>query len=96
MASRIQIGKTVTVKGKKYKIGISQAKNKKYVAKPVNGEGRSINFGQKGANARPNTAKGDSYCARSAKIKSKNPSKPSANDFARKLWNCNGAKSMKK
>lgn len=96
MASRIQIGKTVTVKGKKFKIARSKAKNKKYVAKPVSGKGASVNFGQKGANAKPGTSKGDSYCARSAKIKSKNPSKPSANDFARKLWNCKGSKSMKK
>ena len=95
MASRIQIGKVVTVKGKRYKIGVSQAKNKKYVARPVSKTGRSINFGQKGATAKPGTPKGDSYCARSAKITSKNPSKPSANDFSRMLWNCNGSKSRK-
>lgn len=94
MASRIQIGKVVTVKGRKYKIGRSQAKNKKYVATPLQGSG-VINFGQKGATAKPNTKKGDSYCARSAGIKStKKGATP--NDFARMLWNCNGKKSMKK
>jgi len=95
MASRIQVGKTVTVKGKKYKIARSKAKGKKYVAKPVNGEGRSINFGAKGYSAKPNTSKGDNYCARSSGIKSSKKG-ASANDFARKLWNCNGKKSMKK
>ncbi len=95
MASRIQIGKTVTVKGKQYKIARSKAKGKKYVAKPVGGEGRSINFGAKGYNAKPGTSKGDNYCARSSGIKSSKKG-ASANDFARKLWNCNGKKSMKK
>lgn len=94
MASRIQVGKTVTVKGKKYKIARSKAKGKKYVAKPLSGEGRSINFGAKGYSARPNSKKGDSYCARSSGIKSSKKG-ATANDFARKLWNCEGKKSMK-
>jgi len=96
MPSRIQIGKVVTVKGRRFKIGRSKAKNKKYVARPLSKTGRSHNFGQKGATARPGTPKGDSYCARSAKIRSKNPSRPSANDFSRMLWNCNGAKSRRR
>lgn len=95
MSSRIQIGKTVTVKGKKYKIARSKAKGKKYVAKPVNGKGGIINFGQKGATAKPNTTKGDSYCARSAGIKTTKKG-PTPNDFSRMLWNCQGKKSMKK
>jgi len=95
MASRIQIGKTVTVKGKKYKIARSQAKGKKYVARPVNGEGGVINFGAQGYNAKPGTKKGDNYCARSSGIKSSKKG-AGANDFAIMLWNCNGKKSMKK
>jgi len=95
MASRIQLGKVVTVKGKKNRIARSQAKGKKYVARPVDGKGGAINFGQQGATAKPGTTKGNSYCARSAGIKSSNKG-AGANDFARMLWNCNGKKSMKK
>lgn len=94
MASQIQIGKTVTVKGKQYKISKGTAKGKKYKATPVNGEGRSIQFGAKGYKASPGTPRGDNYCARSSGIKS-SQSGATANDFARKLWNCKGKKSKK-
>lgn len=94
MASRIKIGKTVTIKGKKFKIGAGTAKGKKYKATPLSGSG-IIQFGAKGYNARPGTKKGDSYCARSFGIKSKKKG-PTANDLSRALWNCNGKKSMKK
>ena len=40
MASRIKIGKTVSVKGKSYKIVKPTAKGKKYKAVPTSGEGR--------------------------------------------------------
>lgn len=92
--SRIQLGKVVTVKGKKYRIGRSMAKGKKYKATPLNGGG-VVNFGASGAYAKPNTKKGDSYCARSAEIKSAKKG-ATANDFSRMLWNCNGKKSMPK
>jgi len=94
MASRIQIGKTVTVKGAKYKIQAGTAKGKKYKAVAVNGN-RTIQFGAKGYKAAPGTDRGDNYCARSSGIKSKS-NKATANDFARMLWNCRGKKSMKK
>ena len=55
MASRIKIGKTVTVKGKSYKIVKPTAKGKKYKAVPVSGEGKSIHFGAKGYTVAPGT-----------------------------------------
>lgn len=95
MASRIQIGKTVTVKGKQYKIVNPTAKGKKYKAVPVSGKGRSIHFGDKNFTVQPGTPRGDNYCARSSGIKSSKAG-ASANDFARMLWNCSGKKSQKK
>ena len=66
-------------------------------AKRVDGKCRS--FGQAGKakdggdRIRPGTAKGDAYCARSAKIKKcKEP--PCANDLSRKKWKCKGSKSV--
>jgi hypothetical protein len=66
-------------------------------AKRVDGKCRS--FGQSGKakdggdRIRPGTAKGDAYCARSAKIKKcKEP--PCANDLSRKKWKCRGDKSV--
>ena len=86
MASRIQLGKIVTVKGRRYRIGRGTAQGKKYKATPLSGTG--INqFGAKGYNARPGTSKGDNYCARSSGIKSSKRG-ASANDFSRMLWNC--------
>ena len=93
MASRIQIGKILTVKGRRYKIGRGTAKGKKYKATPLNGSG-IIQFGAKGYSARPGTKKGDNYCARSSGIKSKKKG-ATPNDFSRMLWNCRGKKSMK-
>ena len=72
------------------------SKGKRF-AKRVDGKCRS--FGQAGQaksggdRIRPGTAKGDAYCARSAKIKKcKNP--PCANDLSRKKWKCRGSKSV--
>lgn len=95
MASRIQIGKTVTVKGRKYKISAGTAKGKKYKATPVSGGSGVVQFGAKGYTVAPGTPRGDNYCARSSGIKSSKKG-ASANDFARMLWNCQGKKSMKK
>jgi|TARA_R110000803_G_scaffold51747_3_gene106774 hypothetical protein len=73
------------------------SKGKRF-AKRVDGKCRS--YGQAGQaksggdRIRPGTAKGDAYCARSAKIKKcKNP--PCANALSRKKWKCRGSKSMK-
>lgn len=90
--SRIQIGKTVTVKGKKYKIAAGTAKGKKYKAIPFDGAKGVVQFGAKGYKVGPGTDRGDNYCARSSGIKSsKRGARP--NDFARMLWNCEGKKS---
>lgn len=73
------------------------SKGKRF-AKRVSGKCRS--FGQKGKakkggdRIRPGTAKGNAYCARSAKIKKcKNP--PCANALSRKKWKCQGSRSVK-
>ena len=94
MASRIQIGKTVKVKGRSYKITTGTAKGKKYKATPTDGKSGTIQFGAKGYKVGPGTKRGDNYCARSSGIKS-SKSGAGANDFARKLWNCEGKKSKK-
>ena len=71
-------------------------KGKRY-ADRVDGKCRS--YGQAGKEKdgtdriEPGTAKGDAYCARSAKIKKcKEP--PCANDLSRKKWKCQGDKSV--
>ena len=91
--SRIQIGKTITVKGRKYKIAAGTAKGKKYKAIPFDGAKGVIQFGAKGYTV--GTDRGDNYCARSSGIKSSKRG-ASANDFARILWNCEGKKSRNK
>jgi hypothetical protein len=64
----------------------------KSVAVVIGGKKRSV--GQAGVTPQPGTAKGDAYCARSAKIpKCKNP--PCANQISRKRWGCVGDKSKK-
>lgn len=80
----------------KKKKACKPSKGKRF-AKRVDGKCRS--YGQAGKakgggdRIRPGTAKGDAYCARSAKIKKcKNP--PCANDLSRKKWKCRGSKSV--
>ena len=80
----------------KKKKACKPSKGKRF-AKRVDGKCRS--FGQAGQakgggdRIRPGTAKGDAYCARSAKIKKcKNP--PCANTLSRKKWKCKGSKSV--
>ena len=74
----------------------------KVVTNPATGRKRTVKFGQAGKAAdggdriRPGTSKGDSYCARSAKIKGDWKSDPnSPNRLSRKKWGCKGSKSMK-
>ena len=93
MPTRIKIGKIVTVGGKRFRIVRPTAKGKKYKAVPVSGKGRSYHFGAKGYTVAPGTARGHSYCARSAGIKA---ATISPNSFARMLWNCQGKRSLKK
>ena len=68
----------------------------KVVKNPKTGRKKIVKYGQKGATISPGTAKGNSYCARSAKIKGdwkSNPNSPNA--LSRKKWKCRGSKSMK-
>lgn len=72
----------------------------KVVKDKETGRERKVSYGQSGKASdggdriRPGTAKGDAYCARSAKIpKCDNP--PCANDLSRKKWKCKGSKSQK-
>jgi hypothetical protein len=41
----------------------------KVVTNPETGRKKTVRFGQKGATISPGSKRGDSYCARSAKIK---------------------------
>ena len=74
----------------------------KIVKNAVTGTTRKVSYGQAGKakdggkRIRPGTAKGDAYCARSAKIKGDWKSDPnSPNNLSRKKWKCRGSKSMK-
>ena len=74
----------------------------KIVKNAVTGRTRKVSYGQAGKakdggkRIRPGTAKGDAYCARSAKIKGDWKSDPnSPNRLSRKKWKCKGSKSMK-
>jgi hypothetical protein len=74
----------------------------KKVKNPETGRTRTVKYGQAGKAAdggdriRPGTAKGDAYCARSAKIKGDWEDDPnSPNNLSRKKWRCRGSKSMK-
>jgi hypothetical protein len=74
----------------------------KVVKNAVTGRTRKVSYGQAGKakdggkRIRPGTAKGDAYCARSAKIKGDWASDPnSPNRLSRKKWKCKGSKSIK-
>jgi hypothetical protein len=74
----------------------------KKVKNPKTGRTKTVKYGQAGKAAdggdriRPGTAKGDSYCARSAKIKGDwKDDENSPNRLSRKKWRCRGSKSMK-
>jgi hypothetical protein len=75
---------------------------KKVVKNPETGRTKTIRYGLAGLSSdgkdriRPGTSKGDSYCARSAKIKGDWKDDPnSPNNLSRKKWKCRGSKSMK-
>lgn len=65
----------------------------------ITASGKKVSFGQKGADVKPGTSKGDAYCARSSgQMKShpsaaKNPDSPLR--LSRKRWKCSGSKSKK-
>jgi len=66
----------------------------------VTAGGRKVSYGQKGANVKPGTSKGDSYCVRSAgqmrdhPSAAKDPNSPLR--LSRKRWKCSGSKSRRK
>ena len=69
---------------------------------PETGRTKKVSYGQAGKASdgkdriRPGTAKGDAYCARSAKIKGDWKDDPnSPNNLSRKKWKCKGSKSSK-
>jgi len=69
---------------------------KKVVTNPETGRKKTVRYGQKGATISPGSKRGDSYCARSNKIKGDWRSDPnSPNNLSRKKWRCKGDKSMK-
>lgn len=71
---------------------------KKIIEYVSNGKRRkkTVRYGQKGAEIRPGTSKGDAYCARSNKIKGDWRDDPnSPNNLSRRKWKCRGSKSMK-
>lgn len=72
------------------KIQRSSIAGKKYA---VNVNGKTINFGAQGYRIKPGTPAGDSYCARSSKIKGAND-ESTPNYWARQLWSCKGDKSV--
>lgn len=75
------------------------AKGKKYVKVVKNketGRTKKVSYGDANAKIAPGTSKGDSYCARSNKIKGDWRDDPnSPNNLSRKKWKCRGSKSMK-
>lgn len=75
---------------------MSEKRFTKVVKNPKTGRTKTVKYGQKGATIKPGSARGDSYCARSAKIKGDWKSDPnSPNRLSRKKWRCKGSKSMK-
>jgi hypothetical protein len=68
----------------------------KVVTNPDTGRKKTVRFGQKGATISPGSKRGDSYCARSNKIKGDwRKDKNSPNNLSRKKWGCRGDKSVK-
>jgi hypothetical protein len=68
----------------------------KVVTNPETGRKKTVRFGQKGATISPGSKRGDSYCARSNKIKGDwRKDKNSPNNLSRKKWGCRGDKSVK-
>ena len=77
---------------------------KKVVTNKKTGRKKTVRYGQAGKakdgkdRIRPNTKKGDAYCARSMGIKRRLPKKKrndpnSRNNLSRKKWKCRGEKS---
>jgi hypothetical protein len=75
---------------------MSEKRFSKVVTNPDTGRKKTVRFGQKGATISPGSKRGDSYCARSNKIKGDwRKDKNSPNNLSRKKWGCRGDKSVK-
>ncbi len=72
-----------------YTVTVSEREDKKY--KAVDKDGNETHFGASGYRIKPGSNAGDSYCARSAGIKT---TKGSPNWWARQLWSCDGSRSV--
>ena len=76
---------------------MAEKKFKKVVTNPETGRKKTVKYGDPNGTISPGTPRGNSYCARSAKIKGDWKSDPnSPNNLSRKKWNCSGSKSLKK
>ena len=71
------------------KIQRSTSKGKKFMV--TTPDGKKVHFGASGMRIKAGTSAGDSYCARSAGIKSSGKYSPNA--LSRKMWGCVGTKS---
>ena len=83
--------KTISYKGKKYKVRRSTNKNKKFM---ITYKGKKVHFGAKGYKIKPGTKAGNSYCSRSSGIKSSKKGL-TPNKLSRKMWKCKGKRSKK-
>ena len=78
---------------------MSEKKFKKVVTNPDTGKKNTIRYGAKGYSIAPHTAKGDSYCARSAgqmrdfPAAAHDPNSPLR--LSRKKWACIGKRSAR-
>lgn len=82
--------KILHIQGKEYQVMRSNREDKKYM---IDRNGNKIHFGAKGYSIAPGTRKGDRYCARSSGIKNNGAFSP--NSLSRKMWNCQGKRSIK-
>ena len=75
---------------------MADKKFSKTIVNPKTGRKKTVKYGDPKGTIKPGTPKGDSYCARSAKIKGDWKSDPnSPNNLSRKKWKCRGSKSMR-
>lgn len=86
---------------------MAEKKFSKTIVNKETGRKKTVKYGAKGYKIKPGTSAGDSYCARSAGIKSemiakggesakkaRDPNSP--NNLSRQKWGCKGKKSSKK
>jgi len=102
LGQRKQVSYADYMRSRKEEVLKFKRRFKKVVTNKKTGRKKTVKFGQAGKakdggdRIRPNTSKGDAYCARSNKIKGdwrKDPNSP--NNLSRKKWKCHGNKSSK-